>query len=143
MTNDSTFLELIRRYLSISGVIIHLLKDHFNEDNLLEAWRQKRITQKGSISTICGKIEYFFHGIGCEARINNDEKVDFNFDSKGNIAGFDAWRLTIFAAEVNKERFDKFKDINVVKNYLNDALSKKIIEKKQLPGRPDDTMILV
>jgi len=48
------------------------------------------------IDKLDGQVEYFKHGAGCAVRLP-DGPVDFDFGRAGEIDGFDAGRLGLFA----------------------------------------------
>lgn len=56
-------------------------------------WIETDIPQYGELE---GGIRYFKHGFGCEVSLATGT-VDFDFGERGEIGGFDAWRLTHFA----------------------------------------------
>ena len=49
------------------------------------------------IGELNGGFPYFKHGYGCKVRLPSGIAVDFDFGDRGQIDGFDAWRLVHFA----------------------------------------------
>ncbi|WP_291776777.1 hypothetical protein [Luteibacter sp.] len=58
-------------------------------------WAGTRIPRNGRLD---GDIAYVKHGVGCAVYLPDGE-VDFDFGRRGEINGFDAWRLLRFARE--------------------------------------------
>lgn len=58
-------------------------------------WIESEIPLRGLLD---GEILYVKHGAGCTVYLP-DGKVDFDFGSRGEIKGFDLWRLSLFAGE--------------------------------------------
>ncbi len=56
-------------------------------------WAANGIPQRG---TLKNGIPYFKHGYGCSVSLPSGA-VDFDFGERGEIDGFDAWRLASFA----------------------------------------------
>jgi hypothetical protein len=56
-------------------------------------WVGSGIPQRGELT---GGVRYFKHGFGCAVRLPN-AVVDFDFGERGEIDGFDASRLVVFA----------------------------------------------
>jgi hypothetical protein len=56
-------------------------------------WACNGVAHTGVLS---GGVEYFKHGYGCMVRLKSGP-VDFDFGEKGEINGFDVWRLAGFA----------------------------------------------
>ena len=57
------------------------------------AWACNALEQRGFLP---GGAKYFKHGYGCAVHLDN-AVVDFDFGDKGQVNGFDVWRLTRFA----------------------------------------------
>jgi len=80
-------------------------------------WAENDIPQEGLLD---GGIEYLKHGFGCTVYLP-DGDVDFDFGMRGEIDGFDAWRLFIFAGEnLSKYGFESQDDLD---ECINAALS--------------------
>jgi hypothetical protein len=58
-------------------------------------WACNDIPQTGVLP---GGVRYFKHGYGCNVHLKGGP-VDFDFGEKGEINGFDTWRLSSFADE--------------------------------------------
>lgn len=56
-------------------------------------WTATDVPQRGELQ---GGITYFKHGYGCAVKLPAGT-VDFDFGERGEIDGFDAWRLIGFA----------------------------------------------
>lgn len=94
MTKAHQIEELINAYMEKALEIIERMRSEFSSQNLLRAWREKRIPISGKLAN--GE-EYMFHGIGC--RVDCDGvQIDFDLDGNGELIGFDAWRLFTFAS---------------------------------------------
>jgi hypothetical protein len=72
---------------------VKLLQDHFGEDDLLRAVRDRKIPKNGSIDDY--DVSFNFHGIGCRVE-GKDANIDFDFGPDGMVGGFDSWRLLQF-----------------------------------------------
>jgi len=84
-------------------------------------WIEADIPQKGLLD---GNIAYMKHGIGCTVYLPDGE-VDFDFGKRGEIDGFDAWRLSLFASEKlptygfeNQDTLEKCFETAVAEGYL-------------------------
>lgn len=60
------------------------------------AWASSDIPQTG---VLANGVKYFKHGYGCAVHLKGGS-VDFDFGEKGEITGFDIWRLIGFAGEL-------------------------------------------
>ncbi|NIL14820.1 hypothetical protein AU074_29460 [Pseudomonas sp. ATCC PTA-122608] len=58
-------------------------------------WVVTDIPQRGELE---GGVRYFKHGYGCAVSLPTGT-VDFDFGDRGEIDGFDAWRLASFAGD--------------------------------------------
>lgn len=89
-----TTIDLVREYVKRVQYCATQLGEHFGVSNLLAAWRDGRIPKSGVIAA--GALSFSFHGIGCAVDMQ-DCLVDFDFGPNGDVGGFDAYRLTLFA----------------------------------------------
>lgn len=90
---------LIEDFQQTAKVVAEEFYNKYNRKDLLRAWHDKTIAQKGSLNDIVQK--YAFHGAGLYAKLKGKE-VDFDFGPDDRIDGFDAWRLKEFADSQKK-----------------------------------------
>lgn len=60
-----------------------------------QGWSEADVPSSGILE---GNIRYYKHGYGCEVELDTGT-VDFDFGRKGEVDGFDEWRLGEYAAE--------------------------------------------
>lgn len=88
--------DLIRDYQSkVHEALVLMQRSGIRMPGSSWQWLKTGIPQKGLLD---GDIEYIKHGVGCTVYLA-DGKVDFDFGKRGEIKGFDIWRLSIFANE--------------------------------------------
>lgn len=89
-----TTLALIHQYVTRVSQCISLMRKHFGVHDLLSGVREGRIPKRGVIGD--SDLAFSFHGIGCTIDMP-DGSVEFDFGPNGDVGGFDAYRLTLFA----------------------------------------------
>jgi len=93
---DHRLATLIHDYIaSVSFAVSLLEQGGIPRPESNTAWACNDIPQTGLLP---GKVKYFKHGYGCAVHLDGGP-VDFDFGEKGEINGFDAWRLSGFANE--------------------------------------------
>jgi hypothetical protein len=83
----------VRAYMHYTNLFCSTLHEVFN----LDFTRVSR-TERYAVMSNRGKVKgitYAFHGIGCHFQTKQIE-LDIDFDSSGNWAGVDLWRLQHF-----------------------------------------------
>lgn len=91
---DTTLLKLIRDYQAKVAEAVQMLEvAGIPRPASTMEWVCNQIAQRGSLPN---GFKYFKHGFGC-AVAGPDWNVDFDFGERGQIDGFDAWRLFDFA----------------------------------------------
>lgn len=98
-------------------------------------WRQQGLPQTGHIDPGRG-IPYFFHGIGCCVHLRSG-RVDWDFGHGGRADGFDAWRLSRFAAD-RAGQYPEFLDWRRVDVLLRQAEMEGLVER--FPEREHGTL---
>jgi len=116
--------NLVDDYLEDVAKGVELLKGLTPGKSPLEAWKDKDIPQKGSLS---GGVEYELHGIGC-LLVYKDYDVDFDFGPEERIDGFDLWRLTQYVSE-RGDKYAVYSDSNKLKQDFEQAEKEGYIEK--------------
>lgn len=91
-----SMIELIHGYTTMTMAAAAQLRRELGVADLLQAWQQRQVPQRGSLSD--GSV-YQFHGIGCVLERADDFYLDFEFGPGGRTDGFDAWRLWRFAKQ--------------------------------------------
>ena len=69
--------ELADDYLTAVNSAINQLQSELAVKNLLDAWLQRRIPQRGTLED---GASFQFHGIGCAVERTDDIDVDFDFN---------------------------------------------------------------
>jgi hypothetical protein len=95
MSDEEWIVKLISNYVESARLLSRRLGEAFHQTDLLEGHRSKMIPRSG---TSANGLEFRFHGIGCWISDGNIS-VDFDFLPDGQVGGFDAWRLHVFANE--------------------------------------------
>lgn len=86
--------QLISDYQTSVRTALHLMKQSgIPLPSTCVDWVETDIPLCGELK---GAISYYKHGIGCAVRLPAGE-IDFDFGEKGEIDGFDSWRLLHFA----------------------------------------------
>ena len=87
-------IRLISDYqASVRSAVDHMQKSGIPLPATNTDWVGNGIPHRGHLN---GGIPYFKHGYGCEVKLPSGT-VDFDFGERGEIDGFDAWRLAGFA----------------------------------------------
>ena len=86
-------------------------------------WALRGIPYKGVLQ---GGYPYRRHGVGCFVRLEATE-VDFDFGERGEINGFDAWRLRGFARD-QLTRFRYQSEAEIEEDFLRAAASGEILD---------------
>lgn len=93
---DHRLATLIDDYCaSVSSAVKLLAQGGIAHPESNTAWACNDIPQTGVLP---GGVKYFKHGYGCAVHLKGSP-VDFDFGEKGEINGFDMWRLSSFADE--------------------------------------------
>jgi hypothetical protein len=93
---DPRLRNLIDDYLASVATAVRLLGDSgFDMPNSNVAWACNGAQHVGELN---GGVKYFKHGYGCRVSLPTGE-VDFDFGDRGQVDGFDAWRLASFAED--------------------------------------------
>jgi len=93
---DQRLATLIADYLASVSLALRLLQEAgiaLPRSNT--EWACNGIAQTGILP---GGTKYFKHGYSCAVHLEGGT-VDFDFGEKGETNGFDAWRLSAFAAD--------------------------------------------
>ena len=92
---DRALDELIARYVDVAADLFPRVAEHLGVSIPVSnmEWTCLDLPQRGSTPD---GIDYFKHGYGV-AMSNGDYKIDLDLGDKGEINGFDAWRLFDFA----------------------------------------------
>ena len=91
---DNRLSALIEDYLASVATAVKLLEQGgIDQPSSNTEWACKGIPQTGVLP---GGVKYFKHGYGCSVHLKGGA-VDFDFGEKGEINGFDTWRLAGFA----------------------------------------------
>jgi hypothetical protein len=98
---NADLLNLIKKYQESVELLFPRVAKHLNVELPISnrEWTGIEADQRGETS--CG-VRYFIHGYGI-AMNDGKVKVDFDLGEKGQINGFDAWRLESFVEENNIE----------------------------------------
>lgn len=98
---NNELLKIIKKYQESVELLFPRVAEHLNVKLPISniEWTGIDADQRGETS--CG-IRYFIHGYGI-AMNDGNVKVDFDLGEKGQINGFDAWRLENFVEENNVE----------------------------------------
>lgn len=91
-----SMIQLIHDYTTMTKAAAAQLRRELGSQDLLQAWQQRQVPQRGSLSD---GSAYQFHGIGCSIERADDIDLDFDFGPGGRADGFDAWRLWRFAKQ--------------------------------------------
>jgi len=86
-------------------------------------WALRGIPYKGVLQ---GGYTYKKHGYGCFVRLETAE-IDFDFGERGEINGFDAWRLRCFAQD-RLARFRYQSEAEIEEDFLRAAASGEILD---------------
>lgn len=98
MTNeDNRVLALIRRYEALVSEHVADLRNALGQSDLLMAANSRLIPRSGVLPN---GVEYFFHGVGCTVE-TPDYTLDFDFGPIERVGGFDAWRLSRLASQLD------------------------------------------
>jgi hypothetical protein len=114
---DREIFGLIAAFLAAVRVAVETLRPHVGEGSMLQNVRANPSLRRGALP---GGVDYYFHGIGC-AFTRDGRTVDFNFGPAGEINGFDAWRLWLFA-EQDPERFPQWQTESAITGALDELV---------------------
>ena len=97
MTMDRTLDELITKYVDVAAQLFPRVAQHLGASLPITnmEWACLGVPQRGSTPD---GINYFKHGYGV-AMSSDEYKIDLDLGEKGEINGFDAWRLFNFAED--------------------------------------------
>jgi hypothetical protein len=106
---DPRLATLIDDYIaSVSSAVKLLERGGIARPESNTAWACADISQTGVLP---GGVKYFKHGYGCAVHLKRG-LVDFDFGERGEINGFDVWRLASFANErLGQYRFSSEKEL--------------------------------
>jgi hypothetical protein len=98
---NKELLNIIEKYQETIELLFPRVAEYLNVKLPITniEWTGIEADQRGE--TPCG-IRYFIHGYGIDMNDGNI-KVDFDLGDKGQINGFDAWRLESFVKDNNIE----------------------------------------
>ena len=87
--------ELITKYVDVAAALFPRVAEHLGAPTPISnlEWAGLGVPQRGSTPD---GINYFKHGYGV-AMTDGKRKIDLDLGDKGEINGFDAWRLFDFA----------------------------------------------
>ena len=124
--------DLIRDYQAkVHEALVLMQRSGIRMPDSSWQWIKTDIPQKGLLD---GDIEYMKHGAGCTVYLPDGE-VDFDFGTRGEIKGFDMWRLSIFANdELSKYGFESQ---DVLERHFETAVSQGYVV------RSDDSLFYV
>ena len=100
--------DLIADYLQKVEHCLALFEAEFGRRDLIRAWREGILPPTGELAD---GVEYHMHGVGCAVEYS-DYDVDFDFATRDE-AGFDAWRLWMFAKQF-PERYPDYQERSAV-----------------------------
>jgi hypothetical protein len=101
--------SLALAYVREGVAMINRLRQSYQFENLLHAWRNGQIPTSGELP---GDVRYRFHGCGCEFS-SQSGTVDLDFGPDGRCDGFDAWRVFQFTkSQSNCEAVLSLEDLN-------------------------------
>lgn len=131
--------QVIAEYLQQVEKCLSLFESKFGRRDLVRAWRERAIPQAAELAE---GIEYHMHGVGCAVEFS-DYDVDFDFASPDQ-AGFDAWRLWLFAKQF-PERYPEYQDREVVESALNRLIEAGAIARAlaNYPGEANDKLFIL
>lgn len=109
---DKRLHTLISDYITSVATAVQLLAESgFELPNSNSEWACNGAKRVGVLKD---GTKYVKHGYGCRVDLPN-ETVDFDFGEKGEIDGFDAWRLSTFAdSRLQQYGFSGEEDLNAV-----------------------------
>lgn len=126
--NIDLLIKLIKLYVETVVFFSNKLSISLKIENLTD-WRAFKIPIQGSF---CNDYLYAFHGSGCFIS-SPDIEVDFEFDEKCQVGGFDMWRLWSFISDNQENKifaeFIEFIDKNELEETWNILLKRNIIKK--------------
>lgn len=93
--------KLINKYLEKANACASAMNAYCDGIHPIRAYRERKISAKGDIEKPV-QLKYSIHGVGCHFSFNDCE-VDVDFDLNGECAGFDAWRLWLYAKSLSIE----------------------------------------
>ncbi|MDQ0627265.1 DUF6896 domain-containing protein [Paraburkholderia graminis] len=94
MTNQHPLSGLIADYQkSVHAAVVLMQRSGIPMPFSSADWIEMNLSPYGELE---GGIHYFKHGAGCKVDLASGT-VDFDFGERGEIGGFDAWRLTEYA----------------------------------------------
>ena len=109
---------LIRDYQASVGAAVDLMQRSGIPRPLSNTdWVGADIPQRGELE---GGVRYFKHGYGCAVSLPSGT-VDFDFGDRGEIDGFDAWRLAGFAGDKLPDY--GFTDENAIKECIKEEVA--------------------
>lgn len=132
-----TIVDLITDYLSAVEKCLMLFDQKFGRRDLIRAWRERAIPQRGKLSD---GIEYQMHGFGCAVEYT-DHDVDFDFANQHEV-GVDAWRLWLYAEQF-PDRYPGYQELAAVEAALAEGLADGTISRieSRYPGESNDNML--
>ncbi|EMN5134083.1 hypothetical protein RVV79_007283 [Burkholderia contaminans] len=119
---SNLFQRLICEYQkAILEALVIMQRSGIQMPNSSYDWVYMEIPMSGELR---GGGHYWKHGVGCEVGLP-DGAVDFDFGDKGEVGGFDAWRLAKFAGKnLNDYGFDT---ANALVKYVDFLISKGVL----------------
>lgn len=113
------FKRLIYEYQkAVFDALVIMQRSGIQMPNSSHDWFYMEIPTSGELK---GGVHYWKHGAGCEVRLT-EGAVDFDFGNKGEVGGFDAWRLAKFAGKKLSDY--GFDTTNALMKYVDLSISK-------------------
>ncbi|WP_207431469.1 DUF6896 domain-containing protein [Sabulibacter ruber] len=130
MTNI-TLVDIIRDYQIGADKAVHIFKDKYQVNDILEGWHNGVYEQTGKLLDE-GLYFYAFHGIGLAAHFK-DKIVDFDFAyfPEPRHDGFDLWRLTKFI-ENQRNKYPAYKDKERIEREFYELVKDGVIANPKL-----------
>jgi hypothetical protein len=129
--NKINLLDIIKDYQLSADKAVHIFKDKYKVNDILEGWHSRVYEQTGKLIDE-GLYFYAFHGIGLAAHFK-DRIVDFDFAyfPEPRHDGFDLWRLTNFIQN-QRDKYSEYKDKERIVKEFNELIKKGVIAKPKL-----------
>ena len=130
MTNI-TLIEIIKDYQEGADKAVHIFKNKYKVNDILEGWHSRVYEQTGKLINE-GLYFYSFHGIGLAVHFKG-KIVDFDFAyfPEPRHDGFDLWRLTNFIQN-QRNKYPDYKEKEKIEREFNELIKNGIIVKPKL-----------
>jgi hypothetical protein len=125
---------IIEDYISEAVSLCKNLKKKYEVENLIIAWRQKKIPESGYIDSE-DKISFLFHGVGCTFE-SDAFVIDLDFGFSGRCDGFDLWRIKRYINQNEKFKHSVFQEASILNEVFKELeISEKIVCPKLHPSK--------